>query len=310
MTEGPHVCSLCFRSSRRIRSGLPANHGLLCIRQQLAPGWIDGQLLDQSGLSNGGVVLHRAAWQPQGNTRPTSSDAWEEMSRVYRLTRWCFLPCATSAGFSLTLTLCLPPQSIWSSSMMQPGPSALEQLLLQQKQKQQRGHGAMNPPHWTAARGGALCPDVNKPPPGETEGKKTTDVWRKQAPTQIKPARNGGGWGGNTTPRRGWITTPTPLGCQGAVTPLLDRRARDLFDRGATHHATARFHSTGGNLNIEEPPPLHITAPPLWTDATSPRTRHLEELLLLSLEKDKKKIKTEKRTTSWTSARSRWRAGF
>uniref|UniRef100_A0A8C4DQ55 Nonsense-mediated mRNA decay factor n=1 Tax=Dicentrarchus labrax TaxID=13489 RepID=A0A8C4DQ55_DICLA len=37
--------------------------------------------------------------------------------------------------------------SIWSSSMMQPGPSALEQLLLQQKQKQQRGHGAMNPPH-------------------------------------------------------------------------------------------------------------------------------------------------------------------
>lgn len=38
-------------------------------------------------------------------------------------------------------------QSIWSSSMMQPGPSALEQLLLQQKQKQQRGHGAMNPPH-------------------------------------------------------------------------------------------------------------------------------------------------------------------
>ncbi|XP_035988795.1 protein SMG7-like isoform X2 [Fundulus heteroclitus] len=38
-------------------------------------------------------------------------------------------------------------KSIWSSSMMQPGPSALEQLLLQQKQKQQRGHGAMNPPH-------------------------------------------------------------------------------------------------------------------------------------------------------------------
>ncbi|XP_062285550.1 nonsense-mediated mRNA decay factor SMG7 isoform X1 [Scomber scombrus] len=38
-------------------------------------------------------------------------------------------------------------KSIWSSTMMQPGPSALEQLLLQQKQKQQRGHGAMNPPH-------------------------------------------------------------------------------------------------------------------------------------------------------------------
>ncbi|KAK2860993.1 hypothetical protein Q7C36_005159 [Tachysurus vachellii] len=38
-------------------------------------------------------------------------------------------------------------KSIWSSSMMPPGPSALEQLLMQQKQKQQRGHGTMNPPH-------------------------------------------------------------------------------------------------------------------------------------------------------------------
>lgn len=38
-------------------------------------------------------------------------------------------------------------KSFWSSSMMQPGPSALEQLLLQQKQKQQRGHSSMNPPH-------------------------------------------------------------------------------------------------------------------------------------------------------------------
>ncbi|XP_076828425.1 nonsense-mediated mRNA decay factor SMG7 isoform X3 [Brachyhypopomus gauderio] len=37
-------------------------------------------------------------------------------------------------------------KSIWSSSMMPPGPSALEQLLMQQKQKQ-RGHRAMNPPH-------------------------------------------------------------------------------------------------------------------------------------------------------------------
>ncbi|XP_009882563.1 PREDICTED: protein SMG7 isoform X3 [Charadrius vociferus] len=38
-------------------------------------------------------------------------------------------------------------KSIWSSSMMHPGPSALEQLLMQQKQKQQRGQGSMNPPH-------------------------------------------------------------------------------------------------------------------------------------------------------------------
>ncbi|XP_069794306.1 nonsense-mediated mRNA decay factor SMG7 isoform X3 [Narcine bancroftii] len=36
-------------------------------------------------------------------------------------------------------------KSIWSSSMMHPGPSALEQLLMQQKQ--QRGLGTLNPPH-------------------------------------------------------------------------------------------------------------------------------------------------------------------
>ncbi|KAM9321723.1 nonsense-mediated mRNA decay factor SMG7 isoform 2-T2 [Pholidichthys leucotaenia] len=39
----------------------------------------------------------------------------------------------------------LKMKSIWSNSMMQPGPSALEQLLQQQKQK--RGHSATNPPH-------------------------------------------------------------------------------------------------------------------------------------------------------------------
>lgn len=38
--------------------------------------------------------------------------------------------------------------------MMQPGPSALEQLLMQQKQKQQRGHGTMNPPHWRDTQSG------------------------------------------------------------------------------------------------------------------------------------------------------------
>ncbi|KAK7944419.1 hypothetical protein WMY93_000147 [Mugilogobius chulae] len=39
-------------------------------------------------------------------------------------------------------------KSFWSNYMMKPGPSALEQLLLQQqKQNQQRAHGTMNPPH-------------------------------------------------------------------------------------------------------------------------------------------------------------------
>ncbi|XP_053325825.1 nonsense-mediated mRNA decay factor SMG7 isoform X3 [Spea bombifrons] len=38
-------------------------------------------------------------------------------------------------------------KSIWSTTMMHPGPSALEQLLMQQKEKQQRGQGSLNPPH-------------------------------------------------------------------------------------------------------------------------------------------------------------------
>lgn len=73
-------------------------------------------------------------------------------------------------------------------------------------------------------------------------------------------------------------TPPTPLGCRGAVTPLLDRRTRDLFNRGATRHATAGFPSTRGNLNIEEHNPPHHCAPLL---------SRLEELLL-SLELNQK----------------------
>lgn len=44
--------------------------------------------------------------------------------------------------------------------MMQPGPSALEQLLMQQKQ--QRGHGTMNSPHWRACSQKHLCDEVKK----------------------------------------------------------------------------------------------------------------------------------------------------
>ncbi|XP_072275863.1 nonsense-mediated mRNA decay factor SMG7 isoform X2 [Pyxicephalus adspersus] len=58
------------------------------------------------------------AWAAQGNTREDSSAALMESLK-----------------------------SIWSTTMMHPGPSALEQLLMQQKEKQQRGHGSLNPPH-------------------------------------------------------------------------------------------------------------------------------------------------------------------
>ncbi|KAM8930602.1 nonsense-mediated mRNA decay factor SMG7 [Pelodytes ibericus] len=58
------------------------------------------------------------AWAAQGNSREDSSAALMESLK-----------------------------SIWSTTMMHPGPSALEQLLMQQKEKQQRGQGSLNPPH-------------------------------------------------------------------------------------------------------------------------------------------------------------------
>ncbi|KAM5148182.1 nonsense-mediated mRNA decay factor SMG7 [Mantella aurantiaca] len=58
------------------------------------------------------------AWAAHGNTREDSSAALMESLK-----------------------------SIWSTTMMHPGPSALEQLLMQQKEKQQRGQGSLNPPH-------------------------------------------------------------------------------------------------------------------------------------------------------------------
>ncbi|XP_075038343.1 nonsense-mediated mRNA decay factor SMG7 isoform X3 [Mixophyes fleayi] len=58
------------------------------------------------------------AWAAQSNTREDSSAALMESLK-----------------------------SIWSTTMMHPGPSALEQLLMQQKEKQQRGQGSLNPPH-------------------------------------------------------------------------------------------------------------------------------------------------------------------
>lgn len=122
---------LSFRRCKRLRLGLLADCPPLHVaRHHLASGRVYG-LLDQSGDSNGRVVLHCVAGQLEG--------WWGH--------RWVSLLWVSSGGAVTTLTFTVTPQSIWSSSMMQPGPSALEQLLLQQKQKQQRGHGAMNPPH-------------------------------------------------------------------------------------------------------------------------------------------------------------------
>uniref|UniRef100_A0A3B4BEU3 DNA/RNA-binding domain-containing protein n=1 Tax=Periophthalmus magnuspinnatus TaxID=409849 RepID=A0A3B4BEU3_9GOBI len=82
-------------------------------------------------VSHGGV--NSAARQPQGNTTHQS---------------FCIRPRLKLSALLCVLTARVLPQSFWSSSMMQPGLSPLEQLLLQQqKQKQQHAHGTMNPPH-------------------------------------------------------------------------------------------------------------------------------------------------------------------
>ncbi|XP_056387848.1 nonsense-mediated mRNA decay factor SMG7 isoform X6 [Hyla sarda] len=70
------------------------------------------------------------SWRHINNS--SSANAWAAQSNVRE---------DSSAALMESL------KSIWSTTMMHPGPSALEQLLMQQKEKQQRGQGSLNPPH-------------------------------------------------------------------------------------------------------------------------------------------------------------------
>ncbi|XP_028448774.1 nonsense-mediated mRNA decay factor SMG7 isoform X3 [Perca flavescens] len=78
---------------------------------------------------------------PAAASSAASDSSWHQTGPAG--SSWTNQECPMEESSSTVLLDSL--KSIWSSSMMQPGPSALEQLLLQQKQ--QRGHGAMNPPH-------------------------------------------------------------------------------------------------------------------------------------------------------------------
>uniref|UniRef100_A0A8D0AQU8 Nonsense-mediated mRNA decay factor n=1 Tax=Sander lucioperca TaxID=283035 RepID=A0A8D0AQU8_SANLU len=80
---------------------------------------------------------------PAAASSAASDSSWHQTGPAG--SSWTNQECPMEESSSTVLLDSL--KSIWSSSMMQPGPSALEQLLLQQKQKQQRGHGVMNPPH-------------------------------------------------------------------------------------------------------------------------------------------------------------------
>ncbi|KAM4641192.1 nonsense-mediated mRNA decay factor SMG7 isoform 2-T2 [Discoglossus pictus] len=70
------------------------------------------------------------SWRPANNS--SSANAWAAQGNIRE---------DSSAALMESL------KSIWSTTMVHPGPSALEQLLKQQKEKQQRGQGSLNPPH-------------------------------------------------------------------------------------------------------------------------------------------------------------------
>ncbi|CAH2311334.1 SMG7 isoform X4 [Pelobates cultripes] len=74
----------------------------------------------------------------------SSENSWRQVNNSSNVNTWAAHG-NTREDSSAALMESL--KSIWSTTMMHPGPSALEQLLMQQKEKQQRGQGSLNPPH-------------------------------------------------------------------------------------------------------------------------------------------------------------------
>ncbi|XP_026169480.1 LOW QUALITY PROTEIN: nonsense-mediated mRNA decay factor SMG7 [Mastacembelus armatus] len=104
----------------------------------------DCRLMDRRKTDKTGTVSGVGLdYLPTGASSAASDNSWHQTGPTG--SSWTNQESPMEESSSTVLLDSL--KSIWSSSMMQPGPSALEQLLLQQKQKQQRGHGAMNPPH-------------------------------------------------------------------------------------------------------------------------------------------------------------------
>lgn len=75
---------------------------------------------------------------------PSAENSWRQVNNSSSANAWA-AQANTREDSSAALMESL--KSIWSTTMMHPGPSALEQLLMQQKEKQQRGQGSLNPPH-------------------------------------------------------------------------------------------------------------------------------------------------------------------
>uniref|UniRef100_A0A6I8PPR4 Nonsense-mediated mRNA decay factor n=1 Tax=Xenopus tropicalis TaxID=8364 RepID=A0A6I8PPR4_XENTR len=75
---------------------------------------------------------------------PSSENSWRQANNSSSANAWA---AQGNAREDSSAALMESLKSIWSTTMMHPGPSALEQLLMQQKEKQQRGQGSLNPPH-------------------------------------------------------------------------------------------------------------------------------------------------------------------
>ncbi|XP_075689232.1 nonsense-mediated mRNA decay factor SMG7 isoform X3 [Rhinoderma darwinii] len=74
----------------------------------------------------------------------SSENSWRQINNSSSANGWA---AQSNAREDSSAALMESLKSIWSTTMMHPGPSALEQLLMQQKEKQQRGQGSLNPPH-------------------------------------------------------------------------------------------------------------------------------------------------------------------
>ncbi|XP_044156573.1 protein SMG7 isoform X2 [Bufo gargarizans] len=74
----------------------------------------------------------------------SSENSWRQINNSSSANAWA---AQSNAREDSSAALMESLKSIWSTTMMHPGPSALEQLLMQQKEKQQRGQGSLNPPH-------------------------------------------------------------------------------------------------------------------------------------------------------------------
>ncbi|KAM9326706.1 nonsense-mediated mRNA decay factor SMG7 [Gastrophryne carolinensis] len=77
------------------------------------------------------------------SVNPSTENSWRQVNNSSSANAWGGQGVREDSSAALMESL----KSIWSTTMMQPGPSALEQLLMQQKEKQQRGQGSLNPPH-------------------------------------------------------------------------------------------------------------------------------------------------------------------